>query len=171
MLSRSFYAAVAVSLFVVGARATEAQLPSLVRFNVNAGAAMRVSDARDDWNTGFRVGAGLELRAPLLPLGLRVDGAYDRMGIKGSGANLSIWSATANAVFSLPPGLLYGIGGIGFYSSDPGGGSSTDFGFNIGAGLSLPLPLLSPFIEARFHQINGDGGDFRYVPVVVGIRL
>lgn len=171
MLRKSLYGALAASLLVVGAQRTEAQLPSLIHFNVNGGAAMPMSDASDVWDAGFRVGAGLELRPPLMPLGLRLDGAYDRLGNKGGGANLSILSGTANAVFSLPMMPVYAIGGIGMYRSDDGTGSSTDFGFNVGAGFRLPLPMFSPFVEARINQINGDGGNFRYVPVVAGIRF
>ncbi len=172
MLRKSLYSVLAVSLLVVGAQSTEAQLPSLLRFNVNGGAAMPMSDAGDVWNAGFRVGAGLELRAPLIPLGLRVDGAYDRMAVKDGGdGKLSILSGTANGVFSMPLLPVYAVGGIGMYRMDAGADPTTEFGFNVGAGLALPLIMFSPFVEARFHQINGDDGNFRYLPVVVGIRF
>jgi hypothetical protein len=172
MLRKGLYGVLAVSLLIVSAQSAEAQFPSLLRFNVNGGAAMPMSEAGDAWEAGFRVGAGLELRAPLIPLGLRVDGAYDRMAVKGGGdGNLSILSGTANGVFSMPLLPVYAIGGIGMYRMDAGAGTSTEFGFNVGAGFALPLPMLSPFVEARFHQINGDGGNFRYLPVVAGIRF
>jgi hypothetical protein len=167
MLRKSLYGVLTASLLVAGAQSAEAQL----HFNVNAGAAMPMSDAGDVWNAGFRVGAGLELRAPLVPLGLRIDGAYDRMGIKIGESNLSILSGTANAVFTLPVMPIYAVGGIGMYRSDAGAGSTTDFGFNVGVGLRLPLPMFSPFIEARLNQVNGDGENFRYVPIVAGIRF
>jgi hypothetical protein len=171
MLRKSLYGVLAATLLVVGAQSAEAQL----HFNVNAGVTMPMSDAGDVWSAGLRAGAGLEFRAPLVPLGLRVDGAYDRMGPKLSGAgvsNLSILSGAASAVFSLPLMPIYAVGGLGMYRSDDGSGTtSTDLGFNIGMGLRLPLPMLSPFVEARFHQINGDGGNFRYVPIVAGIRF
>jgi hypothetical protein len=171
MLRKSLYGVLTASLLVVGAQSAQAQLPSL-HFNVNAGAAMPMSDAGDVWNAGFRVGAGLEFRAPVLPVGLRVDGAYDRMGLKADGSTkLSILSGTANAVLSLPVMPIYMVGGIGMYRSDRGTGSTTDFGFDVGMGLRLPLPMLAPFIEARLNQINADGGSFRYVPIVAGIRF
>lgn len=173
MLRKNLYGVLAASLLVVGAQRTEAQLPSLLHFNVNAGATMPMSEAGDVWNAGLRVGAGVELKAPLIPVGLRVDGAYDRMGLKLDGdSKLSILSGTANAVFQLPIMPIYAVGGIGMYRSDAGdGATSTDFGFNVGLGMRLPLPILSPFIEARLNQINGDGESFRYVPIVAGLRF
>jgi opacity protein-like surface antigen len=172
MLRKSLYGVLAASLLVVGAQSAEAQLLPSLRFNVNAGAAMPMSDAGDVWNAGFRVGAGLEFRAPLLPVGLRVDGAYDRLALKlDGGSNLSILSGTANAVLSLPLMPIYMVGGIGMYRSDAGAGTTTDLGFNVGMGLRLPLPMFSPFVEARLNQINGDGEPFRYVPIVAGIRF
>jgi hypothetical protein len=169
MLRKSLFGVLtAASLLVTGVQSAEAQL----HFNVNAGAAMPMSDAGDVWNAGVRVGAGLEFRVPLVPVGLRVDGAYDRMGLKLDGeSKLSILSGTANAVFAMPLMPIYALGGIGMYRSDAGAGSATDFGFNIGLGLRLPLPMFSPFIEARLNQINGDGEAFRYVPIVAGIRF
>jgi hypothetical protein len=168
MLRKTLYGVLTVSLLVVGAQGAEAQL----RFNVNAGASMPMSDAGDVWNAGLRAGAGLEFGVPLVPVSLRVDGAYDRLGVKlDGGPNLSIISGSANGVFTLPLMPIYAVGGIGMYRSDEGGATATDIGFNIGMGLRLPLPIFAPFVEARFHQINRDSGNFRYVPIVAGIRF
>jgi hypothetical protein len=169
MLRTILYGVLTASLLVASAQSAEAQF----RFNVNAGAAMPMSDAGEVWNAGLRAGAGIEFGVPLVPVSLRVDGAYDRLGLKvDGGANLSIISGTANGVFTLPLMPIYAVGGLGMYRSDAGdGAATTDLGFNIGMGLRLPLPMLAPFVEARFHQINTDGGNFRYVPIVAGIRF
>jgi hypothetical protein len=168
MLRKGLYGVLTAALLVVSAQSAAAQL----HFNVNAGAAMPMSNAGELWNAGFRVGAGLELRAPLVPLGLRVDGAYDRLALKSDGSsNLSILSGTANAVFALPLMPIYAVGGVGMYRSDEGAGTTTDLGFNAGLGLRLPLLIFSPFVEARLHQINRDSEKFRYVPIVAGIRF
>jgi hypothetical protein len=186
MLRKTLYGTLAASLLVVGASTADAQFASPIRFNVHAGAAVPTGDFSDlnsagPADVGFRIGAGLELRPPLMPVGLRFDGAYDRMGIEGGGANWSIWSATANAVVS--PTLLpvYFIGGIGFYSTDITGSgviaaadAQTNFGFNIGAGLSLPLTGFSTFIEGRWHRVNTDndyGYNVSYIPIVFGLRF
>src|SRR5918999_1600621 len=98
--------AVAASLLLVIADTAEAQFARPIRFNVHAGAALPVGDfgSSDETNPeagfadlGFRVGAGLELLAPTMPIGLRLDGAYDRMGLEGDAGHYSIWSITANA--------------------------------------------------------------------------
>ena len=184
MLRKSFFGAVA-SLLLIGAAGTaDAQFASPIRFNVHAGAALPVGDTGDEADLGFRIGAGLELRAPLMPVGLRFDGAYDRMPIDqdlldffgADDGNLSIWSLTANAVLSPMVSPLYFIGGIGFYGSrvtvdGSDSDSETDFGFNLGAGLGLPLTGFSTFVEARYNRINTDGGNISYVPIVFGIRF
>jgi hypothetical protein len=187
MLPKSLFGAVAASLLLVSATTAHAQFASPIRFNVHAGAAMPVGDfGSNDLDgglaeLGFRLGAGLELRGPLMPVGLRFDGAYDRMGIEDADAAWSIWSLTANAVIQPTASPLYFIGGIGFYSTDLTGDdvitdadAETDFGFNLGAGFSLPLTGFSTFVEARWHQINTDdefGVNVNYIPIVFGIRF
>ena len=178
MLRKTLYGTLTASLLLAGARTAVAQFASPIHFNVNAGAAFPVSDLGDVANTGFHIGAGLELHAPLMPVGLRFDGAYDRMGIQDADAAFSIWNLTANAVLSPMMGPLYLIGGIGFYGSDVTGSdvlvdqpSQTDFGFNLGAGFSLPLTGFSTFIEGRWHRINTEGGSTQYIPIVFGIRF
>jgi opacity protein-like surface antigen len=190
MLRKTLYGTLAVSLLLVSADTARAQFSNPIRFNVHAGAALPMgqfgaSDEIDDGfaDLGFRVGAGLELRPAFSPVGLRFDGAYDRMGIEEVDAAYSIWNLTANAVLSPTASPLYFIGGIGFYSTDVNGDDVTfdvdaesDFGFNIGAGLSLPLTGFSTFIEARWHRISVDEDVFgfdsiNYLPIVFGIRF
>ena len=181
MLRETLCGALAASFLLVGASTADAQFASPIRFNVHGGAAVPTGDGSDAWGLGFRLGAGLQLRAPFIPVGLRLDGDFDRLGadpdIQVPGeptVNLTIWSATLNAIVSPMLGPLYFIGGVGFYSSDTdeeGVGAETDFGFNVGAGFAVPVPSLSPFIEARWHRINADGGNFDYIPIVFGIRF
>jgi hypothetical protein len=178
MLRKTLYGTLAASLLVLGASTADAQFASPIRFNVHAGAALPVGDIGDGLDMGFRVGAGLELRPALSPVGLRVDGAFDRMGFEGGGGNLTIWSVTGNAVVAPMASPLYFIGGIGFYSTDVNDDdfpdlddTETDFGFNIGAGFTLPLTGFSTFIEARWHNINTEIESTQYIPIVFGIRF
>jgi len=178
MLRKPLYGPLAASLLLLGASTADAQFASPIRFNVNAGAVLPTGDVADGLELGFHLGAGLELRAPLMPIGLRFDGAFDRMGFEDGGGNLSIWSLTANAVLSPMASPLYFIGGIGFYSQDINVDdtnidfeSETDFGFNLGAGLQVPLTGFSSFIEARWHSINNEGDNTQFVPIVFGIRF
>jgi hypothetical protein len=190
MLRKTLYGTLAVSLLLVSATTADAQFASPIRFNVHGGAALPMgqfgaSNEIDDGfaDLGFRIGAGLEIRPALMPIGLRFDGAYDRMKIEDVDAAYSIWNVTANAVLSPMVSPLYFIGGIGFYSTDVTGDAvtfdvdaETDFGFNLGAGLSLPLTGFSTFIEARWHRISVDSDVFGfsnidYIPIVFGIRF
>ena len=182
MLRKTLYGTLAASLLLVSASTADAQFASPVRFNVHAGAALPVGTLADDGldggnaELGFRVGVGLELRPAFSPVGLRFDGAFDRMGIEDTDFNWTIWSLTANAVLSPMASPLYFIGGLGFYSTDITGEevdfeSESDIGFNIGAGLSLPLTGFSTFVEARWHSINTEGDNISYIPIVFGIRF
>jgi hypothetical protein len=190
MLRKTLYGTLAASLLFVSARTADAQFASPIRFNVHAGAALPVGDFAssedlfgDDGfaELGFRIGAGLELRPAFSPVGLRFDGAYDRLGIEEVEAAYSIWSVTANAVVSPMVSPLYFIGGVGFYSmnvtgddADPDNEAESNIGFNVGAGLSLPLTGFSTFIEARWHRISSEddfGFNASYIPIVFGIRF
>jgi opacity protein-like surface antigen len=188
MLRKTLYGTLAASLLLVSASTAQAQFASPIRFSVHAGAALPMSDAADFYDLGFRVGAGLELRPPLSPIGFRLEGAFDRLSMDqdyldalgAENGHASIWSITANGVLSPAVSPLYFIGGVGFYSgketAEEGGisvssESETDFGFNLGAGFQLPLTGFSAFIEGRWHRINVDGDDVDYIPVVFGIRF
>jgi opacity protein-like surface antigen len=185
MLRKTLYGTLAGALLFVSASTANAQFASPIRFNVNAGVALPVGDLSDEGfaELGFHLGAGLEFRGPLMPIGLRFDGAYDRMGIEDADAAYTIWNLTANAVVSPMASPLYFIGGIGFYSTDVSGDdvigdpdAQTDFGFNLGAGLSLPLTGFSAFVEARYHRVSTDEDEFglssiSFIPIVFGLRF
>jgi opacity protein-like surface antigen len=112
-----------------------------------------------------------------MPVGLRFDGAFDRMAIEDFDANWSIWSITANAVLAPAISPVYFIGGLGFYGVDITGegidaDGDTKLGFNLGAGLQLPLTGFSTFIEARYNRVNLDNdATVQYIPIVFGIRF
>lgn len=182
MVRKTLYGTLAVSLLLVSASTADAQFASPIRFNVHAGAALPVGTLAESGidggnaELGFRIGAGLELRPAFSPVGLRFDGAFDRMGIEDTDFSWTIWSITANAVLAPTASPLYFIGGLGFYSTDITGEgvdveNESDLGFNLGAGFSLPLTGFSTFIEGRWHSINTEGDNISYIPIVFGIRF
>jgi hypothetical protein len=147
-------------------------------FNVAAGAAVPTGDLGDAANVGYNITLGVGYRAPLIPLGFRVEGKYNNFGIKDCDDcdNLSIKGLDANVIYDFMPGTqavgvsFYGIGGLGGFQADAGGGDSdTKLGWNLGAGLRIPLSGFSGYIEARFHQVNGDGGNLRWIPITFGL--
>lgn len=176
MIRATLRAAAVAALLIAGAAGTaEAQIPSPIKFNVRAGVSNPTGDLRDGVNTGFALGAGLTLRAPLFPVAARLDGDYNRLAVDVEGESISIWSVTANA--QLSPGLIpvYVVGGAGYYGLDNGETSATKLGINGGAGVRLPLLVMSAFLEARYHHVFADaetfGGSWNYLPIVVGIEF
>jgi opacity protein-like surface antigen len=142
-----------------------------------AGIAFPVSDLSDIANTGYNVTLAVGYRPQYLPLGVRVEAAYNQFGFQGGGGNINIPAFTGNLVYTLPGVSFspYAIGGAGLYRTNvdlTGGGSTGEnhFGFNIGGGVKIPLSSsFETFIEARYNRVTVDGGNLSFVPVTVGI--
>ena len=145
---------------------------------VAAGAAVPISDLSNFTNTGYNATILLGVNAPTLPISFRFDGAYNDFGHKYDNGSLHATSFTGNVVYNIPITASvqpYLIGGIGLYntsnSNDQSGyGSSTNFGFNAGAGVTIPLSGFNAFIEARYNRISVGQG-IQYVPIVFGVTF
>jgi opacity protein-like surface antigen len=122
---------------------------------------------------------------PLVPVGVRLDAAYDRFGFDrtpvgaagtATGAQ-QIVSGTVNATVHLPAALPllspYAIGGLGPYRLSCSGVASceseTRMGWNAGVGIRFGLLLIHGFAEARYHYVPATGGSVQYVPITVGL--
>jgi len=154
---------------------------------VFGGASFPTGDLAKNFDTGYDVGAFIGFKPSLSPVGLRIEGAYNRFDISGGAdVHVNILSGTANIVLqgSGMPGAVrpYFIGGIGVYGSKDvvqgqSSASDTKFGVNGGAGLDIGLSGLGVFIEARYHYVfNKDNevansSNTAFVPVVVGVRF
>jgi hypothetical protein len=168
-------AALVLAASMIAAPAARAQMS----FSVAAGATVPVGDEADSFSMGYHATVGLGFKPMLAPLGLRIEGMYNSMSIKESVAADGSWSVmavTANATLSgpmIPMGYL--IGGIGMYNNKVSVGtlenSESDFGFNIGGGINLPLTGFSTFAEVRYHHVPVEGGALKFVPISVGIRF
>jgi opacity protein-like surface antigen len=178
-LKRSIFAAALAGIALVAfPHASRAQVSTVVKpvqFGVAAGAAIPMSDLSDFFSTGFNGTVTLGLNPALIPLGIRIDGAYNQFGLKGGGDNLRLASATGNLVYSVPSTGIspYAIGGIGFYnlSASSGGSSENDFGWNIGGGIKMPLSGFDTFIEARYNQVQTSGISTKFIPITFGIMF
>ena len=179
-MKRTFLLVAAVGLtLAIPAASADAQRP--VSFGIVAGASMPTGDAGDQVNTGFNFGASLGFQPAMLPVGVRVDALWNSFEFSdesGEDGDMSVLSATANAVVSLPMASMpmvspYLIGGLGLYSADPGGAEDrqNEFGWNIGAGLRFNLAGFSTFAEARYNSFSLFDGDFSYVPITFGIMF
>lgn len=167
-------AALVLAAMTLGATEARAQMS----FSIAAGAALPMGDASDDLNMGYNATVGLGIKPPLAPVGLRIEGMLNSFDFKESvatDASSRILAVTANGTLSGPALPAYLIGGVGMYSNKVSVGSfsdsESDFGFNIGAGVSLPLTGFSTFAEIRYHHIPVDGGSFKFVPITVGIKF
>ena len=161
----------AATLFVAPALYAQAS------FNIAAGATLPIGSTGDAVNTGYNVTAGLGIKPPIAPVGLRFEGMWNQMDFKTSGlGGLRLLSGTANLTVSgpaLPMGYL--IGGVGMYNvATPdisGSDSENKFGFNVGAGLNFPLTGISTYLEARFHVISTSGESTKFIPITFGIKF
>lgn len=152
-----------------------------VQFGVAAGVAIPVSDLSDLANTGFNGTATIGFSPAMIPLGIRIDGAYNQFGVKDlfGGGNVHVTSVTGNFVYRVPGAAFspYAIGGAGWYNTALGtndflgSGSSNHFGWNLGGGISMPLSGFDTFIEARYNQVQGSGGSLKFIPITFGVMF
>jgi hypothetical protein len=181
-LKRSFFAAALAGMALVSlpfaARAQVATAVKPVQIGVAGGASLPTSDLSDGVNTGWNITGTVAFNPAMIPLGVRVDGAYTRFGAKGGAdGNLAFTSVTGNLVYKIPAATVspYLIGGGGWYRASASSGNlsvaDNHFGWNVGGGISMPLSGFDTFIEARYNQVQGDGGSAKYVPVTFGVMF
>ena len=180
-MKRSLFLAIAAIALVAMPRVSHAQLGVLKPFQlgVAGGGSLPMSNLSNTTNTGYNGTVAMAINLPIIPVGLRVDGAYNAFSAKAAGgAKLHVMSATGNVVWGLPMiGVSpYLIGGAGLYMptvTAPGFASTTEnhFGWNAGAGIKLPLSVFNAFVEARYNRISATGGSMEFVPITFGIMF
>jgi len=185
-LKRSLFVAALSGLALVSlpfdASAQAASVAKPVQLGVALGAAIPTSDLSDVSSTGFNGTVTVGLQPALIPLGVRIDAAYNQFAIKdqfGSG-NIHFTSVTGNLVYKIPGATVspYAIGGAGWYNAAVnitgfGSGSDNKFGWNIGGGISMPLSGFDTFIEARYNQVQMGNGDpnLKFIPITFGVMF
>lgn len=141
---------------------------------------MPTSDLSDFAGTGFNGTITVGLNPAMIPLGIRIDGAYNQFGVKNAfgGGDVKFISVTGNLVYKLPAATVspYAIGGVGLYNAAldlPGFPTDSEnrFGWNIGGGISLPLSGFDTFIEARYNQVQTEGESLKFIPITFGIMF
>ena len=178
---------------IAGSAPAAAQGTSLVKIGIQGGWVTPYQTTKTYAKTGWDAGLTMQIAAPLVPVGFRIDALYSTMdGAAQTGAairvdNFTIYSATGNVVWTVigtgMPTKLYVIGGIGYYSvsqkqtivatSTSATLTSSDFGYNVGLGVKFT----KFFIEARWTNIDGGllipttGGSqsLQIVPINVGL--
>jgi hypothetical protein len=167
-----------VATFIAATLLTASSLHAQASFSIAAGATLPVGTTGDAFELGYNASVGVGIKPPLAPLGVRFEGMFSQMGGKSpSTVGARTLALTANGTYTLVP-QLYAIGGVGMYNSKatdlPAGATSdaeTDFGFNIGAGLNIPLTGFGTFAEIRYHHIPVEGGSVKFIPITFGIKF
>jgi hypothetical protein len=179
-LKRSLFLAITTIALVAAPRVSNAQLGVLKPFQLGiaGGASQPMSDLKTSNNMGYNGTVAMGINLPFIPVGLRVDGAYNQFGAKTGGPKLHIISATGNLVWKLPNvGVApYLIGGAGLYIptvevSGLPSASENHFGWNAGAGINLPLTVVKAFVEARYNSVSVNGSTIQFVPLTFGIMF
>jgi hypothetical protein len=178
-LKRSIVFALVAGLVLVSMPAS-AQLSVLkpISLGIAGGGSLPMADLKDGIETGYNGTVALAIKLPMVPVGLRLDGALNHFGSKVGDGNLNVISGTANLTYHLPSiGVSpYVIGGAGMYSSvvsasGLSGARANDFGWNAGAGINLPLTVFKAFVEARYNSVSVEGGKMEFVPLTFGIMF
>ncbi len=157
------------------------------KFSLGGGLTLPLGNFGDAAGTGFHGLAAVGFQPANFPVGIQVDGMFQRLGADedafGDDVNFQVIQGTANAVYKFQTSETtkvrpYIIGGVGLYNfkqtgddviGDPG--SNTDFGINGGAGFDFVAGAASVFVEGRFHNVFSEGESTNFIPITVGVRL
>jgi hypothetical protein len=182
-LKRSLFAAalagIALMSLSAGAHA-QTITPKPVQFGVAAGAVIPSGDLSNGLNTGFNGTVIVGFRPTMIPLGIRIEGAYNQMGADGGGGNVHVTSVTGNFVYRFPSTSVspYAIAGAGWCQlavSVTGFGTVSDnhFCWNAGGGIEMQLSGFQTFVEARYNrvQVSNGSGTVAYIPIVFGVMF
>ena len=176
-------AAVFAAMFAT-APTVRAQNSSGPRFGISGGLTLPLGDLGNAYGSGFNVQAHASAKPSSFPFGLRADaGLWTSSGktVSGGGGTGSFTSdsctffvVNGNAVYNFEGAkdatfVPYVIGGAGVYTGTQNFG--THIGLNAGGGVTFKLAGFDAFTEARFHNIFGDGGSARLIPISFGIMF
>lgn len=178
-MTRRLLAVLVAGALAATPAALHAQLST--SFGVAGGIAVPTGDLANAANAGYNLAAHVNLGAPLMPIGIRLEGGFNSFDYKQTGFTTNgserVISGTVNATLALGPSGAspYLIGGVGAYnrtvsSSGVSSSGETNAGFNVGGGLRFPLGTMSTFIEARYHKVLGNV-DTQYVPITFGVNF
>ena len=160
-------------------------------FSLGGGATLPLSTFGDVARTGFHGLVAVSFAPSSFPLGIQIDGMYQRLKqeeVVGNRSN-QILQGTGNLIYKFKSSedskfRPYLIGGVGIYNfklvsgdevAGPGvgntGNTGTDFGLNGGAGFDFKAGGIGLFLEGRFHNVFNSGEDAKFIPITLGIRL
>jgi hypothetical protein len=167
----------AIVVVLSAALSPRAWAQSSAGLGLAGGATVPLSTYSNDKNTGYHLGLVLTLKTSLRAIMFRVDGDFSELKYKQSSTKEQIWMANANLVMQLPATMVvtpYVLGGVGVYNRRRtlflNNNSTTDLGFNGGAGLRFGVGEVHTFVEVRYHAASGRN-DIRMVPITFGVSF
>ena len=168
----------AVALCAVVARPVMAQ--GTLRYGVNAGLLMPVSDYNTQDKMGWVAGAGATYWLPG-NVGIRGDLSYSSTAHKGTGATGStkLIGGMASVVYALmpasAPARLMITGGLGYYNIDFGGTAAkqSKIGFGGGAAVAFKMGTGSTrlVVATRYTSVSTDTNKLTFLPITVGLTF
>lgn len=153
-----------------------APLPAqrLVTLNLAGGGTIPIGNLDDGTDPGWHALAGLQISSLMQPIGIRIEGAYNRLGAETASPDVVVTSATLNFSYRLPltnsplsPYLIAGWGPHWIDCADTACDADMRFGGNAGLGTKFLIGFRG-FVETRFHWVTGK---IRYVPVTFGLTF
>ena len=185
---RAFRSVVLGAVLMASVGVAPAVAQAGAKFSLGGGLSVPLGDFGDDAGTGWHGLAAVSFAPTGSPVGVQVDGMFQRFGLDdspffGDDANFRMIQGTANAVYKFQTSedtkvRPYLIGGVGLYNGKVTGDdvtgdpeSQTDFGINAGAGFDFVAGAVGLFVEGRFHNVFTEDESTNFIPITVGVRL
>lgn len=154
---------------------------------IGGGAAIPVGKLSNTQDTGYNGTLALAMGVAELPIGIRLDGIYNKLlnssqlspggGVFSS--DLRVMGVLGNLIFAFSGtnAKPYVIVGGGLYNTKPdtaAAKSANYFGVNAGLGATFGIGPFATFVESRYHSISrkaAKGGVMQFVPITIGLMF
>jgi len=176
---------VVVTVVIAAVAGTSGAAAQSVRYGIGGGLIAPSGDYSNLDQAGWHALGKVDLRIPMSPVGVRVDGMYGRTshqnGVEG---NTKLAGGTADLVVNIPlavpmvkPYLLAGVGVANVKTSIPSlsvDTSATKVAFGGGAGVSIGVGPVHGFVEARYLTVPSSylsGNATGFLPITAGLTF
>jgi hypothetical protein len=152
------------------------------RFGVSGGLNLPLGNLGNGYGSGFNIQGHAAIKPGSMPFALRGDAGFWTLGgktvnsggISGSNPSLTMFTVNGNVVYNFEGAkdatfVPYVIGGAGVYTGNRNFG--TQIGLNAGGGVTFKLAGFDAFAEGRFHNVFGNGGSARIIPLSFGVMF
>jgi Outer membrane protein beta-barrel domain len=175
-----------LSLLISVAVSTKVIAQKTYALGVGGGAAIPAGKLSDVQKTGYHGLAVFAIGLADLPIGVRIDGIYNKfrhsnvLSVQAgfpSSSNLRIMGVLVNLVYAFPgstskPYVVVGGGLYNLKADAAGARAENNFGFNAGLGATFGIGPFAAFLESRYHTISrtaAKGGVVQFVPITLGV--